>query len=214
MTGTVSKWAQRQLTPSTLALIPVGVAINLGIGTVVQIVKLPVFLDSIGTVIVAVLGGPLPAIIAALVTVFVGGVLTNPILPWFAGTAIAIGWFSGFCANRGAFKRVWLWALCGLAMGVIAAVVSAPVVVFLFGGVTQSGSSIIVAYLMATGKTVLNSVILAGIACDPVDKLATFMLAWTLVNGLPKSMRAHFPRGLANTAATPPAPSEIGTRPA
>lgn len=148
---------------------------------------------------VGILAGPLPAIVTAVVTVFVGGLLTNPFLPWFVCTAVAIGWFSGFCANRGAFRRVWVWGLCGIAQGVLAAIVSAPVVVYLFGGITQSGSSLVVAYLMATGETVLKSVLTAGIACDPVDKFITFMIAWTVIRGFPRSLRAHFPRGLANT---------------
>lgn len=185
--------------PMVLTLIPVGVAINLSIGTIVQVIKLPVFLDSIGTVMVAVLAGPLPAIVTGVITVFVGGFLTNPVLPFFAATAVAIGWFSGFCANQGAFKRVWVWCLCGLAMGVIAAVVSAPTIVYLFGGVTQSGSSLVVAYLMATGKTVLRSVLLAGIACDPVDKVLTYFIVWILIQGLPLSLRGSFPRGRQNT---------------
>jgi len=198
-------WLAKQFPPAVLTLMPIGVALNLAIGTLVQIIKLPVFLDSVGTVIVAVLSGPLPAILTAVVTVLVGGLLTNPVLPWFVGTAIAIGWFSGFCANRGAFRRVWLWGLCGVAMGVIAAVVSAPVVVYLFAGITQSGSSLVVAYLMAAGKTVLNSVLLAGIACDPVDKLLTFLIVWALLRGLPVKLLAQFPRGVLNTRPSAPA---------
>ncbi|MFX1562193.1 MAG: ECF transporter S component [Promethearchaeota archaeon] len=199
MASKIREWMERQFPPTVLTLVPVGVALNLGIGTVVQIIKLPIFLDSIGTVVVAVLAGPLPAIMAGVITVLLAGLLTNPLLPWFVGTAIAIGWFSGFCANRGAFKRLWLWAICGVMMGVIAAIVSAPVIVGLFGGITQSGSSLVVAYLLATGRKVLQSVILAGIACDPVDKLLTFVIVWLLIKGLPKSTRAMFPLGLKNT---------------
>lgn len=199
MENKLTIWAKRELPPTILTVIPVGVAINLAIGTLIQIIKLPIFLDSIGTVIVSVLGGPVPGILTAVITVILGGLLTNPVLPWFICTAIAIGWFTGFCANHGAFKRIWTWGLCGVVMGIIAGIVSAPVITFLFGGITQSGSSLIVAYLMATGKAVLNSVLLAGIACDPIDKFLTFLIAWMLVKGLPKSLRAHFPKGLANT---------------
>lgn len=199
MLPSLASWAKRQFPPSVLTLIPVGVALNLGIGTIAQIAKLPVFLDSIGTVLVAVLAGPWAAIVAGVLTVFVAGFLTNPFLPWFVGTAVAIGWFSGFCANRGAFKRLWTWAICGAVMGVIAATVSAPVIAYLFGGVTQSGASLVIAYLLATGQKLLHSVLLAGIACDPVDKTLTFIITWFLIRGLPKSLRSHFPRGLENT---------------
>ncbi len=199
MADLLGSYGGKYFPPSVLTLIPVGVALNLGLGTLVQLAKLPIFLDSIGTVVVAVLAGPWPAIVTGIVTVFVAGFLTNPFLPWFAATAVAIGWFTGFCANRGAFKRLWTWAVCGLLMGVISGIVSAPVIAGLFGGITQSGSSLLIAYLMATGKSVLRSVVLAGVACEPVDKLLTFIIAWFLLRGIPKSLLAHFPRGLRNT---------------
>lgn len=199
-------WFQRYFgqpfTPVVWAFLPVAVAINLGVGTIVQVVKLPVFLDSIGTVMMAVLAGPVPAIAAALMTIGVGGLITNPVLPWFAGTAIAIGWFSGFCANRGAFRSPWTTGICGLGQGAISGVVSAPVIVALFGGITQSGASLVVAYLMATGETVLNSVILAGIACEPVDKALTFLIAYAVLRGIPRSLSSHFPRAQANLRGT------------
>src|SRR6266545_6182263 len=54
----------------TLVLIPVAIALNIVLGsTVQQALRLPVYLDSVGTVITGVLAGPL----AGLVT----GALTN-----------------------------------------------------------------------------------------------------------------------------------------
>jgi energy-coupling factor transport system substrate-specific component len=42
----------------TWVLIPVAIAINVVIGQIVVFLRLPVYLDSIGTVLVAVLAGP------------------------------------------------------------------------------------------------------------------------------------------------------------
>jgi energy-coupling factor transport system substrate-specific component len=189
----------KAISTATLTLIPVGVAVNLAVGTVVQIIKLPVFLDSIGTVLVAVLAGAVPGIITGVIAVFVGGLIANPVLPWFVLTAVAIGWFSGFCSNRGYFKRLWTWTICGILMGVIAGTISAPVVTYLFGGVTQSGSAFVVAYLISTGRTILRSAFLAGLACDPMDKLITFIIVWGLVRGLPTNLLANFPKAIENT---------------
>lgn len=69
----MNAWFQKHFvqpfTPVVWAFLPVAVAINLGVGTIVQVVKLPVFLDSIGTVMLAVLAGPVPAIVAALLLI-------------------------------------------------------------------------------------------------------------------------------------------------
>ncbi|MBK6793312.1 MAG: hypothetical protein IPG80_12440 [Anaerolineales bacterium] len=43
---------------TTWVLIPIAIAINVAVGQIVLVLKLPVFLDSIGTVLVAVLCGP------------------------------------------------------------------------------------------------------------------------------------------------------------
>ena len=42
----------------TWVLIPIAIAINIAIGQIVVLLKLPVYLDSIGTVLVAALCGP------------------------------------------------------------------------------------------------------------------------------------------------------------
>src|ERR1700751_4869188 len=76
-------------------LIPLGPALNCSIGTIVYLLKLPVFLDSIGTILIALLLAPdrLAAFVcswaAGRVGVPVSGMI-NPFLPWFAMTDLAI----------------------------------------------------------------------------------------------------------------------------
>lgn len=49
---------QRQFSTKALVLIPIAVGINLIGGTLCSALKLPLFLDMIGTVLVACLAGP------------------------------------------------------------------------------------------------------------------------------------------------------------
>jgi hypothetical protein len=53
--------------------------------------------------------------------------------------------------------------LCGVVTGVVAAIVSAPVVAYLFGGVTGSGSAFVVAFFLTAGQKLF--------AVDPVCRL-------------------------------------------
>lgn len=175
-------------------IIPIGILLNLTIGYVVTILKLPVFLDSIGTVLVAVLCGPIIGITTGVLTVIIAGITINPVLPWYVGTALVIGLFSALWASKGLFKKWWQAMIGGIIMGVLSAIVSAPVTTYVFGGFTLSGSSLIVAYLLQTGQTMLNSVILTGFASDPVDKMFTFLLVWFLLKGFPKEILYRFPR--------------------
>lgn len=94
-------------TTLTLTLIPVAIVINIVIGQIVQsVLKLPVYLDSIGTVLVAVLAGPLAgALTGALSNILWGIIFSNPQTIPFAITALAIGLVAGIWANLGWFRR-------------------------------------------------------------------------------------------------------------
>ncbi len=53
-------WLSRQFSTRVIALIPVAIAINIVLGYTVQtVLKLPIYLDSIGTILVGVLAGPI-----------------------------------------------------------------------------------------------------------------------------------------------------------
>ena len=58
----------RNLRTATLVLIPVGISINIAMGSIVAFLKLPIYLDSVGTVLVGVLGGPLAGALTGLLS--------------------------------------------------------------------------------------------------------------------------------------------------
>ncbi|HEX7591760.1 MAG TPA: hypothetical protein VF375_07400, partial [Candidatus Limnocylindrales bacterium] len=61
--GLLRRWVARQFTTRVIVLMPVAIAINIVLGYTVQSgLKLPIYLDSIGTILVGVLGGPLPGL--------------------------------------------------------------------------------------------------------------------------------------------------------
>ncbi len=98
--------------------------------------------------------------------------------------------------QAGWFKRVPKVVASGIGLGVVAAIVNAPVIVYLFGGITGSGASLVVAYLLASGKGIIQSVILSGIAAEPVDKTIQCLLAYWLLRGMPKSLLSGFTGGV------------------
>lgn len=178
-----------------LAVIPLGIALNLGIGTLVHLLKLPVYLDAVGTIAITLLCGPVVGVIVGVLSFLLGGVLVNPVLPWFSGTQAAIAIYTHLVGKRGGFRTLGWTVLSGIGLGVVAGVVSAPVIAKLFGGVTGSGASFIAAYLLATGKSLLQSVVLSGLAAEPLDKTLQCLLAVWLLRGLPKSVLRPFAGG-------------------
>jgi len=120
--------------------------------------------------------------------------LFNPdSLPWWP-VAFFIGLVAGFCANAGLFKNWWKVIVSGFLIALTAAITSTPIAVYLYGGITASGSSFITAYLLQTGQGVVQAVLSTGFLLEPVDKITTAMLAFAIVQGLSKRLVARFPR--------------------
>ena len=70
----------RELSTATLALMVVAIAINVTVGGIVVFLRLPIYLDSIGTVLVGVLAGPWAGALTGLLANLIWA-----ILPWPGG---------------------------------------------------------------------------------------------------------------------------------
>ena len=193
-------------TTPRLVAIALCAALNFAIGNVVYLVKLPIYLDSIGTILCARLIFPdrgaaiVCAFIAGFIGVILSGLVINPFLPWFSFTVLAIAIVSALLTARATatFRERPLGVpafagkvvLYGVITGIVSAVVSAPVVVYLFGGVTGSGSGFVVAFFLKTGQQLMNSALLAGFATEPIDKTLQVLLAALLYRATPRDFIA------------------------
>lgn len=198
-----SPWSLSQFTTPTLVLMAVAIAINIAVGNTVQnVLRLPVYLDSIGTVIVGVLAGPLAGAATGILANVIWGLTIGPttIIP-FAITAGVIGLMAGLFGLRGVFRptgdrQTWLGvALAGLATGVVAAIVSAPIAYLIFTGVTGGGTDALVAFFRGVLDNALAATFAQGIVSDPVDKLVTYLVAYVILLAVPATVKTIFPQG-------------------
>jgi energy-coupling factor transport system substrate-specific component len=192
-------------TPRLIA-IALCAALNFSVGTIVYFIKLPIYFDSIGTILCALLvlndrtTAFLCALTAAVTATIVTGILVNPFLPWFVGTDVVIALVSALLTTRGAqaFRARpmhagrfvgWVFA-AGIVTGVIAAIVSAPVVAYLFGGVTGSGSAFVVGMFLKAGQGLWNATLASGLIIDPIDKTLQVLVAALLYRATPSDFIA------------------------
>ena len=143
---------KRDFSTLTFALIPLAIAINLVIGQLVSVLKLPIFLDSIGTVLVAVVCGPWAGLLTGVVSNLVGGLLLDPFFIPFAPVAAVIGFVAGWLAVGGWFKSWWKTIVAGVIITFAVVVVAAPIRVLVFGGITPNSVGAITSILVATGQ--------------------------------------------------------------
>jgi hypothetical protein len=258
-----------QFSTRVITLMPVAIAINIVLGYTVQtVLKLPIYLDSIGTILVGVLAGPLagaltgalsniiwqyapgisggtigafwivaavigflaglwgrlgvyrsrPAsgsqlLLAAIVAAALVILLVLPIInnktyldpkiggfpDWAVPAAIAIAIIAAVVVAAFTYLRrdlAGLWvAGAGVITGLIAAAVSAPIAAYVFGGVTGSGTDVIVAALRQGGADVLQASLGQGFFSDPIDKTITSFVVFIILSGLSPRIVARFPNG-------------------
>ncbi len=185
---------KKQFNTLTLVMIPVAIAINLAVGQLVFALKVPLYLDSIGTVLVGVLAGGWAGALTGLLANIIWGFLGNVTYVPFAAVAAVIGLLAAFFTELGWFKSWWKVVVGGLITGIIAALLSAPIAAYVFGGVTGGGTDAIVAFFRNAGAGVLGASFAQGAVSDPLDKAITFLLVWLIVRSLPKRFLARFPR--------------------
>ena len=185
---------KRDFNTMTWVLIPVAIAINIIIGQIVLLLRLPVFLDSIGTVLVAAVAGPWAGALTGVLSNIIRGLLIDPIsFPWFP-VAMMIGFVAGWCAIAGLFKSWWKVMITGFLLAITAALVSTPIAVYLYGGITHSGSAFITAFLLQTGRDLVPAVLSTNFLVEPFDKIATCLLAFAIIEGLSIRYLSRFPR--------------------
>ncbi|HEU5204814.1 MAG TPA: ECF transporter S component [Candidatus Limnocylindrales bacterium] len=273
-----------QFDTRTIVLIPIAIAINIILGqTVAAALKVPIYLDSIGTILVAVLAGPIAgAVTGGLTNLLWTYVLPPPFnspyaAPFFI-VAVEIGLVAGIAGRFGFFRsrpntpwnRLALgaavvaiivavigiygfipfysnqavtffapppeggtgpdpifvilgWAIAilligavlglfaylfirrdlgaayvfvaGLFCGILSAIISAPISAIVFGGVTGSGTDLLVAAFQQAGDDLGTAVLKQGLLSDPIDKTLTFFVVFAILGALSRRFVARFPQG-------------------
>ena len=182
-----------RLKPAKIVLIPTLVGLNLVMGWIVVALKLPIFLDSIGITIAAILAGPWVAIAVAVATCLLGSVMFSPVLWAFSGTAALIGILSYLLAERGFYRKWYTAVLAGFIISIAAAIVSAPVAAYVFGGATATGIDAVTLAFRSMGKSILTSTFLSGSIAEPIDKPIASLISFLLVHRLSRRTVAWFP---------------------
>lgn len=178
-----------KISGKVLLMIALGAALNGSIGTIVQFFKLPVYLDLAGSFVVAATCGLVPAIISAALGVLILGLTTTPIAIAYIGTAILVS-AAAVGLVRFGFMSSWLkTVLFGLfLLGPLSTVLSVPVTVYLFGGVTLTGSDVTTLFFTKMGDGLLEAVIKGAVLFDILDKGLSAILAFLLYKIIPQNL--------------------------
>lgn len=150
--------------------------------------KLPIYLDSMGSILSGFLFGPAYGMLCGVGSAIISGVAFDPYSFYFMSVQIVLGALSGFLYNKNLFngKKVFLGSFF---LSVPASIVAAVIAAFVFGGVTSSGSSYIVQLLTKMGLGMGVSVFITQVFTDYADKLVSVLAMLKMSQHIPEYIK-------------------------
>lgn len=162
------------------------ILISLGLnfsGTILQqYAPNPLFLDTTGTMLSAVLLGPWVGGLIGLLTNTLQGIIHTPVSIPFGIVNMGVGLTAGYIVKHFKGYRHWYVPLTvGLTTGLIAALLAAPIAAYLFGGITGHGVDKIVVALADGGRTIISSAFLGRLPYSFADKLISAYAVYVII---------------------------------
>ncbi len=193
MTTTVTpapkkKKAQRIPLTYVVALVPVAAALNIIGGLINTALRLPIFLDMIGTAVVAIVLGPWWGALVGAITNIVSSFISGPIsLPFAACNVVgALVW--GYGVRWGWGKKYWSFFILNMVVAFFVSLVAVPIYVFIFGGATGHFADMMTAAFLAMGQNLLVSVFSSNILVSLADKIISGFIALAIIEALPQNL--------------------------
>ncbi|AXN37712.1 hypothetical protein [Peribacillus butanolivorans] len=178
----------------TVFLIPIGIAVNFIGGQIVLLLKLPLYLDSIGTIVVGALCGGIPgAVVGAITNLTIS--ITNPTTLAYIWLNILYGLLAGFLAKRGIFKSLWKTIVASLGFAVIGGGLGATITILMFGGLGAGTTGMITGMLMTMGFSVEVGAFMSELFADLLDKIPTLLIVYFILKSIPMRTLVKLPQG-------------------
>ena len=176
-----------------IALVPVASVLNVIGGTVAGALKLPIFLDMIGTAVVAMTIGPWWGALVGVITNLTMGFLTGPVSIPFAACNVAGALVWGYGTRWGFANDKLRFFGLSVASAVFVSLMAAPIVIFVFGGATGHASDVLTAGLLAAGNDMWAAVFSSNIIVSSADKILSSFLALAIIGALPTNLQVTGP---------------------
>ena len=179
---------------ATIVLIPVCIGINFLGKMFASALKLPLWLDAIGTCIGAVLGGPIiGGLCGAISNLVYGLIIGDNITIIYLFTSLGIGIAAGIMARLGFMESFPKSLLTACAAGFAAVVISTPLNVIFWGGTTGNvWGDALFAVTQANNMPVWLGSFLDEVVVDVPDKLITVIVVYFIMLALPKKLTSLY----------------------
>ena len=175
-----------------ICLIALAVVINIVGGNIALWLHLPIYLDSMGTILIAILLGPFYGMLPNVLSGFIFGLTTDIYSLYYAPVGIMLGFMTGMIVKDQKKTSVRHLALQALWISIPVSLLSACITTALFGGITSSGSTVLVQLLAKTPLGLMGSCFVVQFVTDYIDRLISLWLMMMVIQKLPSSILMRF----------------------
>jgi len=182
--------SRRRRLPLTyvVAVIPVAAALNIVGGYINTVLRLPIFLDMIGTMVTAVILGPWWGALVGAITNIVNSFISGPISLPFAVVNVAGALVWGYANMWGWMKKTWSFFLVNVLVATVSSIFAVPIYVFVFGGATGHFADVMTAAFLAMGQNLIVSVFSSNILVSLADKIISGFVGLAIIEALPENL--------------------------
>ena len=173
------------------------IVINFVGAYIALVLRLPIYLDSIGTILSAALLGPFFGVLSACLSSFLSGITSDVYALYFMPVGIMTGWLAGLLFRTHWFQKKKL-PLGILFLTVPGTIVGACITAFLFDGITSSGSSILLQILNHMGLSMVASAFIVQFLTDYTDRLISVIIVILISSRLGDRFKILLNGGKAN----------------
>lgn len=158
----------------------IGVALNVILGEAASMLNIPLlFLDTIGTIFISAMFGIPYGIMTGVSTNLLMGLISGITAVPFALVSIAVAIIVGGMTRNGLTLKKSI--VIGIVLAVVCPLIGTPIRIALFGGLTGSGTDVIIVALRAAGKELFTSTFIGAISANIVDKIISCMLVYYMI---------------------------------
>ncbi|MEE1162730.1 MAG: ECF transporter S component [Lachnospiraceae bacterium] len=170
-----------------MCVIALAIVLNVIGGHIALLFHLPIYLDSIGTIMIAMLYGPVYGMLPPLLYGLVMGFSIDIYSLYYMPVGMILGLTTGLAARYFSLKG-WRIIPGALMITIPGTIVSSIITAVLFGGITSSASTIIVQLLNKAGLGLTASVFVVQIMTDYLDRILSLVLVAFLLRMIPREL--------------------------
>ena len=168
-----------------ITLIALAIVINI-VGSYIALgLHLPIYLDSMGTIMTAILLGPFYGLFPGVLSALITGMTSDIYALYYMPVGIVLGIVTGFVFQKNKSNKLFVKSFC---ISVPASLISACITANLFGGITSSGSTMLVQLLAKTPLGLTLSCLIVQFFTDYFDRLLSLWLVFSVIKKLPDSL--------------------------